>query len=454
MSETLEVLELARSEMQRVELVEAARQVGLFGHAQALERCRIQDRLLFFHVCTLKVDECPNRSDGVPPVFFRPGQLLFSGLLQNAHQIALLVVIASDFLDGARVPSEPVAHELRQQDVLFLDVMRELRKLGEEPAEGPEVVDARFARCFEAERIRPEGVEGYRNDAVLPIERSEGAMRLGVHHDRGRIKSRARVPTPGNGAGRRWLGDCTSVSKQLGAGSMSDEKLDPTTGVPLEIRSRQTVEREGAVRIELTVQCPLRSNAVSLEECIRCEHCVALRIETEGESTRLVCRAPSQSDAASSDFQESGSAYDYTPLLDVMTKDVVCLSPEIDVATVARLLLERNIGGAPVVDADGRPVGVVSKTDVLRACCDAFSAGRSAAEAGREFAGLRVADIMTPMAFSLPQGESVARAAAVMAFERVHRIPVVASDGKVVGLVSAIDVLRWLAKDHGFVLGG
>ena len=223
--------------------------------------------------------------------------------------------------------------------------------------------------------------------------------------------------------------------------------------VPLEIRSRQTVGPEGALRIELTVQCPLRSNAVPLDECIRCEHCVALRIEREGESARLLCRAPAQSDTASSDSQENGNPYDYTPLLDIMTKDVVCLSAEIDVATVARLLLERNISGAPVVDADGRPVGVVSKTDVLRACCDAFSADRSADLAGREFARLRVADIMTPMAFALPQGESVARAAAVMAFERVHRIPVVASDGKVVGLVSAIDVLRWLAKDYGFVLG-
>src|SRR5688572_14901067 len=91
-------------------------------------------------------------------------------------------------------------------------------------------------------------------------------------------------------AGAAAAGCPTGVAGAAAAGC-------PTASVPLEVRSRQTVGREGAVRIELTVQCPLRSNAVPLEECIRCEHCVALRIEPDGQSTRLVCRAPAQSDA-------------------------------------------------------------------------------------------------------------------------------------------------------------
>jgi CBS domain-containing protein len=53
----------------------------------------------------------------------------------------------------------------------------------------------------------------------------------------------------------------------------------------------------------------------------------------------------------------------------------------------------------------------------------------------------------------VPSGESVARAAALMAFEKVDQIGVVAPDGAEVGTISARDILRWVAKEAGFVLG-
>ena len=57
---------------------------------------------------------------------------------------------------------------------------------------------------------------------------------------------------------------------------------------------------------------------------------------------------------------------------------------------------------------------------------------------------------MTPVAFTLEETAPLAYAAALMATEGVHRLPVVALDGKVVGILSSMDVLRWMAEASGF----
>jgi CBS domain-containing protein len=116
-----------------------------------------------------------------------------------------------------------------------------------------------------------------------------------------------------------------------------------------------------------------------------------------------------------------------------MTADVWCVGEDLDSEIATQLLLDRNIGGAPVVDSVGRPVGVISRTDLLR------ERNRSS----------RVREIMTPMVFALPERATVAQAAALMAFERVHRLPVVSEDGRVVGVVSSIDLVAWLAPLDG-----
>ena len=88
---------------------------------------------------------------------------------------------------------------------------------------------------------------------------------------------------------------------------------------------------------------------------------------------------------------------------------------------------------------EGRPLGVASKTDVLRGL-------------GSDDADARAADIMTPVTLAMPEHASIARAAALMAYEKVHRVVVIGPRGNVVGLVSTIDVLRWLAREDGYAI--
>ena len=112
------------------------------------------------------------------------------------------------------------------------------------------------------------------------------------------------------------------------------------------------------------------------------------------------------------------------------------------------------------------PIGVVSKTDLVREFTqrdgnEELEPVRCRiegveAELGPGFhlqplATATVGDVMMPVPFSLEETETVAVAAALMAAEGVHRIPVVARpNGAVVGIVSSLDVLRWLASQYGF----
>ena len=125
-----------------------------------------------------------------------------------------------------------------------------------------------------------------------------------------------------------------------------------------------------------------------------------------------------------------GSSED--PISSIMTRKVVCARPEMDASLLRARLLEHGVSGAPVVDDWGRVLGVASKTDLVE--------HEITGERGRKTVG----DIMMPMAFTLPAEASIGQAAALMAYEGVHRVVVVDAKGCVVGLVSTLDVVRWL----------
>lgn len=156
-----------------------------------------------------------------------------------------------------------------------------------------------------------------------------------------------------------------------------------------------------------------------------------------------------------------------TPVSEAMTHQVVSVPPDLGVEALMALFLERGISGAPVVDPSGSVLGVVSKTDLLRDFVDRgdtlemgspeVSSGGIRASLDRgmhveQYEDATVRDVMTPLAFTIPSSASIARASALMALEGVHRVPVVSESGKVVGILSALDVLRWLARSEGYVV--
>jgi CBS domain-containing protein len=69
-----------------------------------------------------------------------------------------------------------------------------------------------------------------------------------------------------------------------------------------------------------------------------------------------------------------------------------------------------------------------------------------------ELVPLAAGDVMSPIVLALHESSNIGQAASLMAFEGVHRLPVVADGGEVVGILSALDVLRWFGRRSGYLI--
>ena len=125
-----------------------------------------------------------------------------------------------------------------------------------------------------------------------------------------------------------------------------------------------------------------------------------------------------------------------TKVHELMTESVVTAEPHISIDRVRRLLQRNKVGAVPIVDSEGRPIGIVSATDLVP--------------------GLKpespVRTIMTEKVYTVPKYDDVSVAARIMRNHRIHRV-VVTHEQKVVGVLSAFDLLalvedrRWVPKN-------
>jgi signal transduction histidine kinase/CheY-like chemotaxis protein len=142
----------------------------------------------------------------------------------------------------------------------------------------------------------------------------------------------------------------------------------------------------------------------------------------------------------------------HVPISEVMARNVVCVPEHFSVTTLEELLLDRGLSGVPVVDDDGRPVGFVAMTDIVRELHYRAETTQASADDSlgwgfhEEPEPRTVAQVMTPVAFELPASCLVAKAIRLMATQHVHRVPVVSEAGNLLGIVSAGDIVRYLAR--------
>lgn len=152
------------------------------------------------------------------------------------------------------------------------------------------------------------------------------------------------------------------------------------------------------------------------------------------------------------------------PVTEVMARPVVTVDPDMELLELMRLFVTAGIGGAPVVEAGGTPIGVVSKTDLLRELYDQSggaatldSVDEPALEEEASLEGTastcRARDIMTERPVVVREDASLAYAAAVMARDHLHRVFVVDGAGGISGVVSSSDIVHWLAREDEGLLG-
>lgn len=145
---------------------------------------------------------------------------------------------------------------------------------------------------------------------------------------------------------------------------------------------------------------------------------------------------------------------------DIMHRQLVTLDPELTIPEVRRIFLDRQVTGAPVVDEEGRILGVVSQTDLIRYQQRARPEGVEPAGFYQQTNGAvllgphdgddlprtaRVEDIMTPAAFMTRPDAPVPAVARFMLRRHVHRL-IVADQGRLLGIVTSMDLLRALLR--------
>jgi len=151
---------------------------------------------------------------------------------------------------------------------------------------------------------------------------------------------------------------------------------------------------------------------------------------------------------------------------DLMTPNPVWIRPDATVKEAAALLADKRVSAAPVIDEDGRPVGVLSQSDIVAHCRELveflsdgpeyYSRGdlRDSAKALRT--GLAVVDVdrspvrelMMPIVFSVAPETPVHKVVEELLVRKVHRLFVIGADGVLVGIISTVDVLQHLQLEE------
>jgi CBS-domain-containing membrane protein len=119
---------------------------------------------------------------------------------------------------------------------------------------------------------------------------------------------------------------------------------------------------------------------------------------------------------------------------DVMTEAMLLLRADMSLDEAWEHLHGASVTGAPVLDARGRLVGVLSNHDL--------------ADPRRRSSAGRVGDAMTRLVYAVRADDSVLAAVRLMAEEDIHRVVAVNDDGSLAGIVVPMDILCALARQH------
>ncbi len=143
---------------------------------------------------------------------------------------------------------------------------------------------------------------------------------------------------------------------------------------------------------------------------------------------------------------------------DLMSRDIITVTPGMPVSEVAQTILNFKITSLPVVDDEGRLVGIVSEGDLVRCSRSNRDAHRSwwltlMTGSGSNQADMlslgdrRVGDVMSKDVLLASENESLPQLIELLSRRRIKRLPIV-KNGKLVGIVSRVDVLRHLASSR------
>ncbi len=223
----------------------------------------------------------------------------------------------------------------------------------------------------------------------------------------------------------------------------------------LPIHTCETFTGEHSHSEARTVFCPHVGRSRSVEDCAECPFARAVD-DAVVTCVRSAGPQPQKFKVGDDPRVDIGAAAARTLLHEALSRDVVCVRSDASIAMASALIVDRNLACVPVTDAENKLIGIVSKTDLLadreeeKVSADLPPVPRGFHVEPSE--ARTVAEIMTPCVHALPDDAPLAFAISLMAFEDLHEVPVVDREGHVMGVVTALDMTRWLAERMGYVL--
>lgn len=136
-----------------------------------------------------------------------------------------------------------------------------------------------------------------------------------------------------------------------------------------------------------------------------------------------------------------------------MTREVVTIAPETSMLKASKLMKERSVRRLPVVNAEGKVVGIISDRDVKEAS-PSKATSLDMYEIYYLLSELKVKDVMTPCPLTVAEDDLIEVAARIMEEKKVGGLPVVNKEGKLTGIITDSDVFKALLRFTGASLGG
>ncbi len=144
-----------------------------------------------------------------------------------------------------------------------------------------------------------------------------------------------------------------------------------------------------------------------------------------------------------------------------MTGDILTFSPDDEVREVTRQLAEKNYSGAPVVDKDGKLIGVVTTSDLIYQKKNlhlptvitlfdspiALTGSHDVDNQMKKILGSTVADIMSDQVITIDEDTPLEDIATIMIEEGKHLLPVMREETQLVGVIDRSDIIRAIVKE-------
>ena len=144
---------------------------------------------------------------------------------------------------------------------------------------------------------------------------------------------------------------------------------------------------------------------------------------------------------------------------EIMQKDIICIRENADIREIAKALTDNKVSGIPVVNEDGKLVGIVSEGDLLHKETNPrmpdyvdilgaiiyYHGMKRYHEDYRKLMAMTASDIMTKKVISVTKEATLEEASQLMMQNSIKRLPVL-EDGKMIGIVSRADIIRTLVN--------